>query len=202
MCDFQRIEQAIKDYQSGKDLEESFRLINEYYRPRLIKFLARRGFPSEDLTQDVFLRVYRSIAEYRGGGSIESFSRWLFQIALNIIRDEMKKGKTQKRKGQDIPLDSRGNDDENREPPLDLPDSSSTPLEEDLLTQERKQKVKETIESLPGQMRKCMELHLYQERSSREISVLMGISVDTVKSSLRQGKAKLIAKLKADGVID
>lgn len=205
MCDSQRIEQAIKDYQSGKDPEESFALIDRHYRPRLRSFFAKRGFPPdllEDLTQDVFNRVYKSMAEFRGGDSIGIFSSWLFQIAERIGWDEMRRRETQKRKGQTISLDGRGDDGANREPPLDLPDSSSEPMEDQLLTQERKRLVKDAIESLPKQMRRCMELHLYQDRSNPDIAVLMGISVETVKSHLRQGKEKLTAKLKADGVID
>ena len=201
MCQSQRVEQAIQEYQSGKDCEENSRLLDEYYRPRLIGYFAKQNFPPdslEDLTQDVFRRVFMGIAKFRSGASIEAFSKWLFQIAENIGRDDWRKGATNKRFGQTISLEGGGSDGETSTLSYDPPDPSpmSQPLAA-LIDQERRQALKEAVDRLPNKMGKCMKLHLYQERTNPQIAVIMGISVEMVKAHLREGRAKL----KSDGFL-
>jgi len=198
MCYSERIEQAVKDYQAGKDPDENFRLIDEYYRPRLISFFARRGFSAdlrEDLTQRVFTRVSKSMADFRGGDSVGAFSAWLFKIAKHIGWDHLR---SQGPAGQTISLDGGGDEGENQALTLDPPDPSRTsnPLEV-LLDQERRQRLKEAVMNLPKQQRNCLFWQLYHELSLKEIAVVMGISVETVKAHLHMGRAKL----KADGYL-
>ena len=51
--------------------------------------------------------------------------------------------------------------------------------------------MRQAIEKLPEQMRKCMVLRIYQELAYREIATVMKIKIDTVKAHLFQGRAKL-----------
>jgi hypothetical protein len=58
MCDSQLVEEDIKDYRSGKKVEEIFDVIDCYYRPILVRYFTNRRIPqktSKDLTQDVII---------------------------------------------------------------------------------------------------------------------------------------------------
>lgn len=197
MCNSERIEQAVKDYLSGRDREENARLIYECYHPLLIGFFARRGFPRDlcrDLTHDVFVRVFTHIAEFRRECP---FGAWLFKIAHSIRSDHLRGQVADKRKGQTISLDSGGGDGENQSFPLDFPDLSPTsgPLAA-VLDKERKQLLYDALAKLPEQMRKCWIFRELQGLSYKEIAIAMGgISVETVKAHLRQARMRLKAIL-------
>jgi RNA polymerase sigma-70 factor (ECF subfamily) len=106
------IEKAVKDFQAGKAREENFRLIYERHRPLVFSFLARRGFSSDqchELTQKVFIRVFTSVAEFRGE---VPFGAWLIKIAASVYKDDLRSRTACKRAGREISLDGRGGDDE------------------------------------------------------------------------------------------
>src|SRR5258706_15614324 len=77
---------AVLDFQRGADREKSFELLFRRFRPRVERFLAPRVFSPEerfDLTQAIFLRMYKGLEGYRGEGSLEG---WVLQIACNVYR--------------------------------------------------------------------------------------------------------------------
>src|SRR5690349_2873139 len=77
---------AVRDFQRGVDRERNFELLFRRFRPRIERFLAPRVFSPEerlDLTQAIFLRIYRGLEGYRGEGSLEG---WVLQVALNVYR--------------------------------------------------------------------------------------------------------------------
>lgn len=82
----EEVARAVLDFQRGADREKSFELLFRRFRPRIERFLAARVFSPEerlDLTQAIFLRIYRGLEGYRGEGSLEG---WVLQIALNVYR--------------------------------------------------------------------------------------------------------------------
>ncbi len=187
----EQIEQAVKDFQSGKDCEENFRLIYECCRARVANAFARKNFTLDerhDLTQKVFLRVFNGMAEFRGE---IPFIDWVIKrIAVSVYNDEWRRRKAQKRDRPEISLDGRGDDDEIQ----DLSLTSRDPSPQDaLLDKELWQQVDEALARLPKQMGRCMELHLRQERSAQEIAVILNLSINTVKTHLREGKARMRA---------
>ncbi len=190
-CDSQQVEQAVKDYQAGKDCEENFRLIYECCRRRVFSAFNRRNFTPDqchDLTQEAFSRVYKSIAEFRGE---IPFSDWVIRkVAVSVYKDELRRRKAQKRDQPEVSLDGVGDDDEIRA--LSLESRDPSPLHE-LLDKELWQRVDEALARLPQQMGSCMKLHLRQGRSAGEIAVILNLSINTVKAHLREGKAKLRA---------
>jgi RNA polymerase sigma factor (sigma-70 family) len=193
------IEQAVKDFQAGKAREENFRLIYECHRTQVFNFLARRGFSSDqchELTQKVFIRVFTGIAGFRGG---VPFGAWLIKIAASVYKDDLRSRTAYKRAGHEISLDGRGDGDEKPAASLDPVDPSlnSYPLDV-LLVEERRRLLYETIMKLPEQMRNCMILHVHQEMSYQEIALVMGLSVEAVKSHLYQARLKMKASRAAE----
>src|SRR4051794_30834861 len=70
--------------QNGIDVDENSRRLVKLHEQKVLNFFRRRGFSveeSQDLTQDVFSRVFKAIATFRRDSR---FERWLFEIAMNI----------------------------------------------------------------------------------------------------------------------
>jgi RNA polymerase sigma factor (sigma-70 family) len=176
----------------GGEREAAFRRIFERsYRP-VVGFFHKRGFSPEDceeLAQETFYRVYKSLAEFRGASR---FDTWLFQIAANLYRNTLRDLSAQKREGKEVPLDAApaAAAGEIQLPPAEDP----SPLAK-LLEREREEKLREAIDGLPPQMRRCVELRVAGGLKYREIAEVLHISVDTVKAHLLQARQRLRAEL-------
>lgn len=185
----QRVERAVRDFQRGVDREESFRFLFETFYEPTRHFLARRVVSHEDrldLTQETFLRVYRGLEGYRGDAQ---FGTWVFRIAFNTYLKWLRRLKADEQRSETSAgtdeLESAWEDDE-----LIAVSSQESPLDR-TLQRERRQALQRAIETLPGQMRRCTELRVYQDLSYREIAVVMRRSIETVKVHLFQARKKL-----------
>jgi RNA polymerase sigma factor (sigma-70 family) len=188
--------------------EESFRDLFTRYQHPVFSFFARRGLSvdeSRDLTQETFMRVFRSIDSFRGEAS---FQTWLFSIATNLWRNELRHRMAEKRAAAEIPLEDATRAEkaaaeaesaegaEAEDPAEDLALVSRPPKElDDILAQERTTLLRQALDELPPQMRKCVMLRIGQDLKYREIASVMQISIDTVKSQLGQAKVRLRARL-------
>lgn len=184
-----QIKQAVEAFQGGQDREKSFRFLFETFYDPTRFFLAKRVSSQEDcldLTQETFLRVYKGLEGYRGEAQ---FGTWVFRIAFNtylkwLSRNRIDDQSIDSQSGIDE-LEAAWEDDE-----LIVVASDETPLEKTLRT-ERRRVLKNAIEELPGQMRRCTELRIYHDLSYREIAVVMRRSIETVKVHLFQSRKKL-----------
>lgn len=176
----------------GIEVEENFRWISSrYHRPVFHFFANRRMLPDrcEDLTQEVFLRVYRGISGFRGDSS---FQTWLFRIVWNIWRSEY--GSTaQKVNAHMVSLEETVESEEQLSIDAKVHREEEDPLAH-ALTEERRALIHREIEQMPAQMRQCILLWI-RGRKYREIAELMQISIDTVKSHLNQAKERLKRRL-------
>lgn len=168
---------------AGSPREEDFRRLFDLFYPRLVCFFSRRGFPPQDcldLTQETFLGIYRGIGSFRRDSRFET---WLFSIATNAWRKRLRRGTAGKRDGQEVPLEP--------ETPRAEPRDESPPPGEDVLRRERSRLLREAVEKLPDQMRRCLVLRVYQEMKYREIAALLYLSPETVKVHLAQARRRL-----------
>jgi RNA polymerase sigma-70 factor (ECF subfamily) len=119
---------------------------------------------ASDLSQDVFLRVYRGLGSFRGGSS---FATWLYRIGVNacLNRIAVRKPITEE-------IDKRQHVDTRTESPS-----------ERVLRQERGARVREAITQLPPKQRATLVLRMYQELSHEEIAEVLGSSVGAVKAN-------------------
>jgi RNA polymerase sigma-70 factor (ECF subfamily) len=162
--------------------DESFEeVFNQYYR-LVVGFFTKRGFTlqeAEDLTQIVFLRVYKGRETFRGEAR---FSTWLFQICANVFRNNLRDRSTQKRDAEEVSMDLADSS------ALEgLADGGADPLHQ-TLGAEAKRKLRTALSDLPPQMRRCVELRVYEDLKYREIAERMKISIDTVKAHLFQAR--------------
>jgi len=197
--DQEQVDSAIAAFRQGIDRDKNFRLLFDSYYCLVHKFFTKRVSSTEDrldLTQEVFLRVYRGLEGYRGEAQ---FGTWLFRIAHNtylkwLRRTEREQsGQATFSRGASAPRS--GDPEQTGWEEETAAVDEETPLEE-VLRQERLQKLREAIAELPEQMRWCTELRLYQDLSYREISVVMRRSVETVKVHLFQARKKLQERLR------
>ena len=175
--------------QAGIDREANFQRLFKLHERRLHIFFARRGFPGEarDLAQEVFLRVHRGIGSFRRDAQ---FKTWLFEIADHVFQNELRRRSTAKRQGDEISIDSGGQDEEGKPAAFEPPPQQPRALE-DVLKRERTERLSRAIEALPPKMRACFQFRYGQGRKYEEIAVLMNVSVDTVKAHLHQAKQRL-----------
>lgn len=179
------VQEIIERLQSAPR-EEDFRRLFDLYYPRVVHFFARRGFPPQDcqdLTQETFLGIYKGIGTFRRDARFET---WLFTIATNAWRKRLRHGTAGKREGQEVPLEPEG---------AAPPDTAEPPADEEMLRRERSRRLREAVEKLPEQMRRCLTLRVYQEMKYREIAALLRLSPETVKVHLFQARRRLREEL-------
>ena len=143
---------------------------------------------AEDLTQEVFIRVYRSLNQY--DAKLGDLSNWLMRLARNLIIDDY-------RKRQRTPTDA-GEDLADHE--YHLPAVSDSP-QRSLERQERRLQVHEAIKKLSPDLRECVILRDIEELSYQEIVDLLQIPEGTVKSRINRGRielAKVLRRMKVN----
>ncbi len=170
----------IDAYRNGR--RDAFDELVAAYEATVHRILAQLnvvGADVEDLTQDVFLRVYRNLQRFRGQSS---FYTWLYRITVNVFFDHNKK-----RKRADVRLTRLQNalvDASNQGP--DPQDPFRATLE--ALTNEA---FSHAIELLPEPFRDVVAMREVDDLSYEEIAMITGISIGTVRSRLSRARARL-----------
>lgn len=188
------VPRLIEEIQAGIRVEENFAELFRRFRPAVHNYFARKWFTSEearDLTQDVFLRVFKRIGTFRRESR---FERWLWEIVTNIYFNEIRRRKTEKRRGFEVPLETNPHEDGGLTPASSIPDDEPSP-EDFLLMRENFEKLRAAIQKLPDQMRRCCLLRYQQGLKYRHIAEVMKISIETVKAHLHQARKRLIDEL-------
>jgi RNA polymerase sigma-70 factor (ECF subfamily) len=160
------------------------------YNGRLYNFIYRfvgDRETAEDIVQETFLRAFRKRKEYR---AIANFSTWLFTIAGNLAKSELRRRK----RWRLFSIDRA----EETDTGMDLPDVSALPdrVAESSLADVQ---IQQAIASLPDNYRQVILLRDVQGMSYQEISEIVDCPVGTVKSRVNRARLKLQQKLKNEG---
>ncbi len=164
-------------------------LIMRRYKQRIITFIFRFIGSYEvavDLTQDVFVRVFRSRDTFSGN---DKFSNWIFTIAANVARSEYKSMHIQ----ATGPLNTIQLD--NSEDSMHLADESYMP-DESVDTTIIAQHIQKALMTLPTSQRIMIIMRDIQNLSYEEIAIIENIEIGTVKSRINRGRAQLQVMLK------
>jgi RNA polymerase sigma-70 factor (ECF subfamily) len=176
------------------DREENSRRLFELHRPRVLAYFKRKGFPPEecrDLTQEVFLRVFKAIDTFRRESS---FEWWMLGIADSVYKNELRRRGAEKRDGVEHSLDALVSEDSHTGPRLSLAATGPTP-EQEVDRKEQIARIRAALHDLPLQMRLCCTLRYERGLKYQEIATVMKISIETVKAHLHQARKRLIATL-------
>jgi RNA polymerase sigma-70 factor (ECF subfamily) len=168
----------------------AFEILMRKYYPRILnfvyRFLGNRQL-SEDLTQDVFLKVYKSARRYRPRSK---FQTWLYTIAKNSCLNELRRNR-----GQMVSLDEPFSPDE-RVHKKEISDPHADPAGE-FFQKEKKALIQAAINNLPENQRIAVLLRRYENFSYVEIAATLNVSEKAVKSLLSRAKVNLRKKLSA-----
>lgn len=156
-----------------------------------VDFFVKRGFRearAQELADDTFLQVHKSLKSFKETGTLFGFARG---IANHLWKNELRRIKTQKRDGQTVPMDdavAQALPNEAASDPFDL-----------LLKGEKKARlIKLMREHLPEQLADRLQMFYFEEKTYREIANTLGISEGTVKSQLNLARSRLKKVLEAD----
>jgi RNA polymerase sigma-70 factor (ECF subfamily) len=160
-------------------------LVDEY-KDKIYNYVARMlndPYEAEDVTQEAFLRAYRSLPRFRGASS---FHTWLYRIASNLAIDVVRKRKRQEPTfSLDEPLESDDGEYER-----ELPDETGGP-EDRTSTRETRVAVRRAIMDLPEKLRDVMILYELQGETYEDIAGILDVPLGTVKSRLFNARNRL-----------
>lgn len=143
---------------------------------------------AEDAVQEVFIKVYGSLASFRGDSK---FSVWLYRIAGNVCVDFLRK-----RRIATVSLSSC--DDAGGEYELEVCDESMSP-EKVLDEHEQSAALQKALNKLPERYRSVLLLREIAGSSYEDIALTLGLDIGTVKSRIFRARKKLCKILTDDG---
>lgn len=166
--------ELIFSYQSGNSLAIEA-LINRYKDKvyTAIFMLVKDRFLSEDIFQEAFLKIIRTI---RDGNYAEQgkFLPWAMRVAHNLCMDHFRKVR------HNIPVTLPDGRDLSELLPLATGDAS-----ESMERRQTHESVRQLIERLPDEQREVISMRIYGEQSFKEIADLTGVSINTALGRMR-----------------
>ena len=179
----------VQALQGGSD--DAFRqLIAQYSRPLYSLLLRSLADPADaaDVTQDVFIKVFRSIGGFHGDSSLRT---WIYRIAMHEASNSRRWWVRHKKAEITIDSDSSDDDDDLCFSLRDtLADGRDSPFENARQSQLRAT-VEAALREVPEGFRTVVILREIEGMAYDEIAEILGIHMGTVKSRLMRGRAAL-----------
>ena len=158
------------------------------------KYVGDASF-AEDLVQDTFLRVLKSIGKYTYQGSL---STWLYRIAINLCKDHLKRKRLPMVSMHDYYTTASGE----RVYVQDRIGDETARTDDRVKAEEQEELVRRLLAGLPEEERIVILLKEYQELTFREISEVLDVPDGTVKSRLYHGLRSMRESLERVGIND
>ena len=178
--------ELVKRCQDGDS--DAFRVLVERYQQRATRLAFRyvkRIDDAQDIAQDAFIRVFKSIKEFRNESQ---FYTWFYRILVNLALDHLRRNKNQASEFQDgVLLRSQS--------AAEAQLKTTNPREE-LWKKQRRKAIVESIDSLPPDQRTTVILREIDGLSYEEIAQVTKVPIGTVMSRLFYARRKLQDKLK------
>ncbi len=175
--------------------EEAFAwLIAKYHQP--IFSLVARTIPdpadAADLTQEIFIKIYRGIGSFHGDASLRT---WIYRIALREASNQRRWWGRHKR--QEVTIETEFGNSYDGEPMClkdTLVDRHESPF--DLAAQgELRTRIEEELRHIPEPFHAVVVLRDIEGFSYEEVAEILGVNLGTVKSRLMRGRAHLKERL-------
>ena len=164
--------------------ETAFKYLVDTYQDRVYNTaigIVQNAEDAEDVAQEVFIQVYRSIHSFKGESKL---STWLYRIATTRSLDLLRSRKSKKRFGFMQRLFG-----ENNEPIHEIPDFNHPGITMD--RKENAAKLFKAIAQLPDNQKTAFTLHKLEDLSYQEVSDVMKTSVAAVESLMHRAKQNL-----------
>ncbi|MFZ1075088.1 MAG: sigma-70 family RNA polymerase sigma factor [Minisyncoccia bacterium] len=176
-------EELIAEYLAGR--EESFAVLVQRHVKGVYSFIARSvGEEADDIVQETFFRAWKNLKSYDSAEA--KFKTWLMRIARNATIDYLRKKKPA--------LFSAFENDEGESFLLDTPDTE--PLPDELVARANDaREVQTVLEGLSPAYREVLLLRYMNQLTFEEISAVLGMPANTVRSRHHRGLAQLRKRL-------
>jgi RNA polymerase sigma-70 factor (ECF subfamily) len=152
---------------------------------RLLASIVGPGAPLDDLTQDVFIQVYRSLPKFRGDARLTT---WLHRITAHVALSHLRK-----KKGRFIPTDP--------EVLGQYPDQHRIDAHSELLVREMMRHLYAVLDTLTPKRRIAFVLFAIEERSIAEVAEITGASPSVIKSRIWFARRDVIKKAGRDPIL-
>jgi RNA polymerase sigma-70 factor (ECF subfamily) len=175
-------EELMLRVQSGETA--CFDLLVDRYKTRLFNYLFRLTSSrddAEEIAQEAFVKAYIHAEKYK---TIARFSTWLYTIATNLVRNQMR---SRSRKPKIFSLWGMGNRDDDSEKQIDIMDPGRNP-EDTANDNELSVVIGEAIEKIPEKYRTSFVLREINQLSYEEIAAVTGLKLGTVRSRINRAR--------------
>ena len=165
-------EQALLQ-RTAEGSREAFSILYTHYYTglyRFVFFILKSPEDSEEIIQDVFLKIWVKRETLTG---IRSFEDYLFRMAKNRIFDSSRQSRTRQKLNRRIAPDTE--------------EGADSPFN-DLLFQQYHEAAQEAINQLSARRKEIFLLNARDELTAREIAVLLGVSLPVVKKQLHEAR--------------
>jgi RNA polymerase sigma-70 factor (ECF subfamily) len=155
--------------------ERAFRFLLERHHSliySIVHGVLQNRADAEDVVQDVFIRIYRGLPEFRGASQL---STWIYRIARNEALNALAR-----RRMRHVPLDECA----------ELPSGNGAP-DQRLSESETARLLERCMMRLDEQQRIAIDLFYRGEQTYEEIAEIMDIPIGTVKTHIHRGKIEL-----------
>jgi RNA polymerase sigma-70 factor (ECF subfamily) len=167
------------------EVVEGFEILVRRYKNAIVSFTYRFVGDyrvAEDLSQEAFLRVFRKIGDYN---STAKFSTWLYTIAANLAKDELKRRARHPAKSLD--WSSGKGADTTRNVPHMVDEEGPAP-DQSLERDETRATVNEALRELKEDDREILLLKDVQGLAYEEIADILNLPMGTVKSRISRAR--------------
>jgi RNA polymerase sigma-70 factor (ECF subfamily) len=175
--------------------EEAFALLIAQYSQPIYSLIARSlrdPADAADVTQEVFVKVFRSISGFHGDASLRT---WIYRIALHETSNQRRWWSRHKK--QELAIDAPIENEEGECTCMaeTLAATGASPFEQ-LLRSETRHRVEAALRELPDAYREVVVLREIEGFGYEEIAEILNVNLGTVKSRLTRGRAALREFLK------
>lgn len=162
------------------------RLVREYQGLcwHVVDRMVRHPDDTRELCQEVFLRIHRSLDQYRGDSALKS---WIAQVAYSVAKRHLERKR--------IPVVETGGDENGL--PLEETVSDGVDLEANMSDEEINMHLHAAIEALPPMQRTLLTLYHLEEMQIGEIAQVTGLAEGTIKSHLFRSRKRLRSLLES-----
>jgi RNA polymerase sigma-70 factor (ECF subfamily) len=166
--------------------ESAFRELYDRFSPMVYGLCLRLSGDearAQDLSQEVFLRVFKGLPRYRGGSSLKT---WIYRITLNHCRGRLCRRSLLVERWDVEEHWDRGPADPARSP------------EETLLARDRDRRIAAALRALPVRFREAVVLRDLEGLAYEEIAAVLRVRTGTVRSRIARGRERLRRLLECD----
>jgi len=141
---------------------------------------------AQDLTQEVFIKVYRTLSSYDSDKA--AFMTWVTTVTRNLLVDHFRKTKQDRLTDS---LDNAASEHEDAQPLSEqIPDQTAAP-DASVQSRETRETVHRALQKLSPELREAVILRDLQDMDYREIALALKVPEGTVKSRINRGRAEL-----------